>query len=533
METPADLLLQRVIALVEPLTRFDRSSLSRGPERSHAVEGNATWNFVPEFHIERVEGAGGLPGGVNTFSAPGQAEGAAQTARGTAQARLPQKLGGWADAAGSDNSALRASDCFDGPQTFGAGIPCASCSGQGRTRCVGCGGRGRSRCLSCSGSRKANCRKCGGSGTEACGTCGGMGRQTQYVTKQVWDGFNNRYVSQSATETTNCSACLGRGTRTCFTCSGARTVTCWGCGGAGDVHCGQCGASGYVNCSSCGATGTRHRYWKVWCSVSSTFGTNVADENPEIVSRLRSCSLDQLRGIATVRQGETSASSTSARRNYSFSCQVCEMIIEVGENRAVRLVGYGDDAKVFDYKNIVEVLLEEDLKRLEQAVKQSSRISVRPERALVEAVQLCLLSEANAQIGEGPDGAQRLKALGGLTDDYAQRITGALRTAFRRLYFGHIAQGAALAIFVPSLLFLGFHLVGWTTKYLVEALSIPLLAGAGVYVAAELIARNGMKKLFGGNRIEALLRGQKITRRWRVITAGGAIALFLAAVSSV
>src|SRR5690606_6298266 len=122
------------------------------------------------------------------------------------------------------------------------------------------------------------------------------------------------------------------------------------------------------------------------------------------------------------------------------------------------------------YKNIVEILLEDDLKVLEQAIEQSAPLSIRPQQALIDAVQLCLLSEANAQIGEGVEGTQRLKALGGLSDDYAQRLASGLRTAFQRLYFGQIALGTTIAVFAPSLLYVGAHLLQWTRAYVVETL---------------------------------------------------------------
>jgi|GEM_PF-6950924 len=532
MKTSADLLYEHVIRLVEPLTRFDRSSLVRETERISEAQGQASWWFFPTFNVEKSEGSGALPSGVRSFPNAGAAQEAASAARDAAKRMLEGRLESWARENADDESALTASDCFDGPYDFGAQASCGSCSGRGKNRCGSCGGQGRNRCSTCGGSGSTNCRNCGGSGNQRCGTCGGMGRQQHYATKAVWDGYSNRWVTKSETEYRNCSMCMGRGTQTCFSCSGSRTVRCWGCGASGWVNCGSCGASGEVTCSPCGGTGVRHQRWRLSCAVSNRLEVKLQHDSSEAVAKLQSLSLDGLRDIAIVRQVEPKVFDDVVGRRYALNCRVTQMVIEAGD-RPVTLVAYGGGARIFDFKNIVGVLLEEDLAGLEQAVENSSAISLRPQAPLVEAVQQCLLSEANAQLGEGGESAKRLQAMGGLSADYAERLTRALRKALRRLYFGEIVLGSVIAAVLPAVSLLASVRLGVVTDYGMKPVILSLLGGAAAFGLMEFMARKKLGELFGEvfgkDKVVGLLKAQYVLKRWRIGTAVAASFLILLA----
>lgn len=532
MKTSADLLYEHVIRLVEPLTRFDRSSLVREAELISEAQGQASWWFFPTFSIESSQSAGALPSGVRSFPSAGAAQQSADAARDAAKHALEGRIERWARENADDESALTASDCFDGPQDFGSQATCGSCSGNGKNRCGACGGQGRNRCNTCGGSGKSNCSNCGGSGSQRCGSCGGMGRQQHYVTKSVWDGYANRYVSKSEVEYRNCSMCMGRGTQTCFTCSGSRTVRCWGCGATGYVNCSSCGASGQITCSPCGGTGVRHQRWRLSCSVSNRLEVKVQHAASEAVAKLQSLSLDGLRDIAIVRQVEPKVFDDVVGRRYAITCRVTQMVIEIGD-RPVSLVAYGGGARVFDFRNIVGVLLEEDLKGLEQAVEESSPASLRPQPHLVEAVTRCLLSEANAQLGEGGEAAKRLLATGGLSNDYVERLTKALRTALRRLYFGEIVLGSMIAAALPGVALLASVRLGMVTDYSLAAVAVCLLGGAAAFALMEFMARkklgDSFGEVFGKDKIVAILKAQKVFKTWRIGTTAVAMGLMLLA----
>ncbi len=532
MKTSADLLYEHVIRLVEPLTRFDRSSLVREAELISEAQGQASWWFFPTFDIDKSESAGPLPSGVRSFPSAAAAQEAATSARDAAKRMLEGRLESWARENADDESALTVSDCFDGPYEFGSEATCGSCSGNGKNRCSACGGQGRRRCTTCGGSGSANCGTCGGSGNQRCGSCGGMGRQQRYVTKAVWDGYANRWVTKSQTEYQNCSMCMGRGTQTCFTCSGSRTVRCWGCAGSGSVNCGSCGATGQITCSSCEGTGERHQRWRLSCKVSNRLEVKVEHSTSEVVAKLQSLSLDGLRDIAIVRQVEPKVFDDVVGRRYDITCRVTQMVIENGE-RMVTLAAYGGSAKVFDFKNIVGVLLEGDLAALEQAVEQSSAVSLRPQAPLVEAVTQCLLSEANAQLGEGGEEAKRLQAMGGLSGDYAERLTRALRMALARLYFGEIVLGAVIAAVLPAVSLLAAVRLELVTDYSLKALTLSVLGGVATFALMEFMARKKLGEsfgeVFGKDKIVGILKAQKVFRLWRIGTAATATALTLLA----
>ena len=522
MKTTGDLLHEQVIRLIEPLTRFDRSSLVRAAEQTSVAEGTASWWYFVHLEVEGKSGGGSLPSGVRAHSSAGAARQAAEAAKSSAHAALEARLQRWSEENADDDSGLSASDCLDGSLDFGHAHSCGDCNGAGKNRCRACGGQGRSQCTGCGGRGSSTCGACSGSGTDRCGACGGMGSKQEYVTKAVWDGYNNRYVSQSQTETRNCAMCMGSGRRTCSGCNGSRTKTCYSCGGQGQVNCGPCSATGSVSCSSCAATGTKHQRWRLSCRITNRFEVKLQHANAEVMARLSSSSLDGLRRVAIVRQVEPKVFDDVVGRKYTFTCHICEMVIEAGE-KGVTLAGYGGSATVYNFKNIVGLLLEGDLAALQQALERTSKFSLRPQAPLVDALRECLLSEANAQLGEGGEEAQRLKSMGGLSEDYATRLTEALRKAFRRLYFGEIALGAIIAALIPVLSGMTAIRLGFTTGRSLTAVVLPWVAGVAVYALMEFMARkrinDGFGEVFGKKRIDAILRGQKVLKRWRIATA--------------
>ncbi|MBI1356777.1 MAG: hypothetical protein GC160_20750 [Acidobacteria bacterium] len=536
MKTSADLLFDHVIGLIEPLTRFDRTSLARTSERITEARGEASVRCQAQFEIDRESKAGKLPSVVRSFPNAAGARQAAEAARRTALAELPARLEAWAVRNRSNDSRLAPGDCFAGPSVWGCQTTCSSCGGAGKKRCHACGGQGRTSCGSCHGRGRARCSSCGGGGNQSCGSCGGMGRQQQAVTRSVWDGYNNRYNTETTYEYRNCATCMGTGRRTCSGCYGSGEVTCWTCSGSGSVGCSTCGSSGSVSCSTCSGTGALHETWRLRCSVSAAYDVQVAHGVAEVAAKLRSLSLADLGRLASVTQLEPHVSAAAVRRRYAFACRISQLVIQAGD-QAVSLVGYSGGAHVFDFKNIVGVLLEGDLQTLEQAVQRSEAISLQPQPILIDAVNACLQSEANVHLGENGEAKQRLLADGGLGADYAARLTAALRTAFRRLYFGEVVLGAAIAALVPAVTGAAAFLFGLIAAYGPATLLAPPLLGAALFAGFELIARRRLAGLFGGvfeqRRIDAMLRGQKVLRRWRLATAAVAAVFYFAAMWSV
>ncbi|MEZ5392973.1 MAG: hypothetical protein R2724_08890 [Bryobacterales bacterium] len=368
-------------------------------------------------------------------------------------------------------------------------------------------------------------------GQQRCGSCGGAGRMQRYVTKTVWDGYANRYHSHSETVMENCNMCGSSGQRQCGQCYGRGKQNCYSCANSGKVTCSRCGGSGSVSCSTCGASGWTHKTYKLGCSVQSRFEVEARHAQPEVVGRLKTFSLEQLASIGTLEQRPPEVRENALRRRYAFSCRITEMVLDT-EGTAIRLDGFGDRAYVFDFKNIVGVLLEQDLQTLETTVQQAPTFGVGPDEELVDAIRQCLESEANQQLGEGGAAAEKLKSTGTLSQDYAARLTTALRAGFRKLYLGEIGLGAAIAATLPAVALSAIALAGWRAASLLPFV-IAMLASVLLYVGAEVFARSRVNRLFHAHmeskRMRSLLRGLGVMKKVRLTTAIVSLVLLLAA----
>ncbi|MCB1019785.1 MAG: hypothetical protein H6509_14130 [Bryobacterales bacterium] len=531
MKSPADLLYEQVIQLIEPLTRFDRTSLKRESDHETQAGGEASRWYSPSFNVAPHSGGGQLPSGIQSFPSAGSAEQAASSARAAATKALPDRLRKWAERHAGDDSALTAGDCYDGSVTYGAQARCHSCGGQGKTTCGNCSGQGRTICSMCSGRGQTSCSGCGGSGQQRCGSCGGAGRMQRYVTKTVWDGYANRYHSHSETVMENCNMCGSSGRRQCGQCYGRGKQNCHSCANSGKVTCNRCGGSGSVSCSTCGASGWTHKTYKLGCSVQSRFEVDARHARPEVVARLKAFSLEHLSSLGPVEQQEPDVRANALRRRYRFTCRITELTLDT-QGSAIQLVGFGERAYVFDFKNIVGVLLEQDLQTLETTVQQAPTFGVGPDEELVDAIRQCLESEANQQLGEGGPAAEKLKTTGTLSEDYAGRLTAGLRSGFRKLYLGESGLGAALAATLPAAALAAIALAGWRGKTS-GPFWIALLASFLLYTGAEIFARSRVNRLFRAHmeskRMRSLLRGLGVMKKVRLTTAAVSLLLLLAA----
>ena len=535
MKTVADLLHEQVVKLIEPLTRFDRTSLNRGAEQTRVVKGEASWWYFAELQVVHEDEAGELPVGTYLYEQPHLAKQAAEKALESAKAAVSERIMAWTKQHVRSDAGPPSGVCYDGPKEYGSEAKCSACGGKRQVSCDGCGASGRVRCSTCSGRGRASCRGCGGRGTTGCGQCGASGRRSVYRTEAYYDNFTKQWSTRGVHDWENCNSCGGRGNFTCSDCGGGGSVSCWTCNASGNVTCRTCGGSGEVDCKRCEATGWRHQLWRVFCHVRDMFEVNVEDPNPEVKQRLETLIHGALEEVAVVNQIQPYVNSHSLRRRYEVACHVCELDIEASA-QTVHLVSYGGSAKVYNFKNVVEALLEGDLAELEQAVKDSSAISFAPQPALVEAARQCLFSEANAMLGQGGEALRRVQSLGGLSESYAARLTKALQTALRRLYFGEMALGATIAAVLPAIVYMAAAAIGWSTTYGAAVLAGAPTLGAAAFAVMEHIARRRLGaafgEIFGKEKIDAMLVGQNVIKRWRVGTAAVATVLFIAAVAN-
>lgn len=292
----------------------------------------------------------------------------------------------WVAEYGQSNQELTASDCFDGPVTFGYQYQCGNCGGRGENQCTRCFGHGSYTCSGCQGDGQNRCFTCGGSGSRQCSTCGGRGSNMVQQSRQVYNSATNSYQTEYYNEYQSCTGCGGSGRYTCGGCGGSGRTTCSICFGSGKERCGPCGGSGTITCSTCSGTGTRNETQTVSCSVAHRWQVIISDPNTEVNSRLGRLNLGELAHLGQVSVDQPEWGREFLERRYRFTVDIAELTVGVAEQQ-VELTGFGKEAKVYDFKNIAGLLLQADLTRLQGEVAKEPKFAMQRSPALKEAVK--------------------------------------------------------------------------------------------------------------------------------------------------
>ena len=110
-------------------------------------------------------------------------------------------------------------------------------------------------------------------------------------------------------------------------------------------------------------------------------------------------------------------------------------------DQEIELLGYGNDAIVYDFKNAVGTLLVHDLHALEGALAAAPRLALRESAGLDAAIAEFLRSEVNAAIGNVTGAKKdRLEQFasdqlkGAVSSDYVVRAAKAIRASVLRTY---------------------------------------------------------------------------------------------------
>jgi hypothetical protein len=114
---------------------------------------------------------------------------------------------------------------------------------------------------------------------------------------------------------------------------------------------------------------------------------NLKDAKSEIVAELSKRRLDDLRFLARVTQLTPVTRPDFIERQYEFECIITEVVLKV-VNESLALIGYGNKARVFDFKSIATVLLTEDLNNLKEMVTNTKiRLWGNPQELLTATKQ--------------------------------------------------------------------------------------------------------------------------------------------------
>lgn len=494
-----ELAFGRVVKRIEPLTRFDRSSLRQESECVRVATGKAFWRFYPSISDSREEHTDRLPYHAERVDSAEKLDEIAQRTLRAAQQALPRRIEAWLQANYATDRKLEPSNCFDGPEVFGHEYKCRDCLGDGWVKCGGCQS-GYNDCPPCGNKGYVDCSHCSGlifgsSGKERCKGCGGSGKRDGHA----------------------CPTCNGRGKVVCHVCRGAKTVTCGKCKGAGRLAHSPCNATGRLTCRPCRGTGHFHVLRTVACAVREHFSVDLRDAKSEVVEQLVRRDLAALRTLASVTQKPPTVRDDVVEREYQVECIITEIGLQVA-GRKLELLGFGGKAEIFDFKKIVPIILNADLFTLEQAVAKTPLRLWGDPAELVKATSQFLDSEVNVRI----DDPALLKD-GTVDRAYVGRVKTVVPAALRRVAAAHLGLAFLVTALAPTILFLTCHFAGVPEMIGGWVFAPPAVAAVTSWELLERRTRSRLRTILNdaaGKKVPPLLRKYYILWSAR----GGALA---------
>ncbi|HEX7728302.1 MAG TPA: hypothetical protein VF392_04640 [Terracidiphilus sp.] len=526
MASPAELILAQTIALIEPLTRFDRSALLLRDLSSASANCTGTWTASIVFSSSSSDGKGKLPSGVRDAGSQAGMERAISQLladeRSSAVARLDAFCRAQAGLAPASHKPLAVSDCFSGVVRVGFAWPCGKCNGKGKVTCSKCMGNRKVKCTSCNGQGWSTCSSCSGSGKITCTRCNGQRGWYKQVEHTVFNSAANEYTKRYENVWEHCMSCQ-EGKVQCHACSNGRK-NCFTCNQSGHVTCTLCFGSGEETCSACGGNAILHRVAETACNVTNSFAVLTELEDTEVRRTLAAWDFKTFAGLAEASMLPPALAADKLTRMYPASVALHVARVQCG-GKDFALYGYGAPAQVFDFKGMVGHLLENDLAQLQSVLAGQS-----PTVSLPAALATMLQSEVNQQLC---DAAQRSSLVGNgtVTQEHADKTVSALRKAMSHIYrvSAALGVGAITAISLVTL-YLLYHFLYMIPERRMQGAAIYLAVILLSAVAAELLARQRTLGQFasGGKEMQQaaarLLKSIGTLRRWRWIAAGAVVA---------
>jgi hypothetical protein len=541
MTSASSLILDQVVALIEPLTRFDRSAVQLRNGSEDILPCTGIWTSSVTISSNVSDGAGKLPSGVRDAGSQSGMERAIEETVSAERSQVAQRIQGWCDRQAqsppSAHKPLTAGDCIGGITRIGYAWRCSPCRGRGKTTCSTCLGVRRVNCSQCQGNGRVNCSQCQGQGTKPCSSCGGQGGRYAQVPIQYWNDATKQYSVRYESKWEGCMAGgCHRGRIDCV-CYGGQ-VNCLHCLGSGKVTCARCSGLGEETCNPCKGTGTLHRIAETECEVTNSFAIESGDFNDEDRRTAALWDFQIFCRLAGVTAKEPVITASELRRAYPAKLPRTRARIECA-GQDLLLSGYGPRAQVFDFKGIVGHLLAQDLEQLRLTLALPwGFLPFRNQGALRTSLAAMLQSELNQQL-VSPQRRASLVANRTVSEEHAATTARCLRKAMSRLYRSTAIVGLA-ALFIIAY----FTLYSLARSGYMLPQNRPAAAGiflgvvAVAAVAAEALSRHFLLKEFpsSGNpesrkAASRLLQSIGTLRRWRIaaaITTAAAIISFFA-----
>jgi hypothetical protein len=506
-----ELAVGQIINRIEPLTRYGKDSLHTLSEGVRVTTGRAFWRFSPVISNDREEHTNRLPYHATRVDSSEKLDEVGQRTLQYAYQALPSRIQSWLRTNAGTDRKLEVSHCFDGPRTFGYEYKCSSCLGDGSVRCGRCkNASGYNDCERCSNKGHVDCPKChsilwGCTGKEKCRGCGGSGKR---------DGRG-------------CPSCNGKGKVRCGTCLGAKTITCTRCKGAGRLACSSCGATGRVACHPCKQTGYFHVLRTVTCSVPEHFRVDLKDPKSEVVRQLVGRDLESLRKLASVTQRPPTVRDNVVEREYEIECIITEIELQVaGKN--LEVIGFGGQAQIFDFKNVVPLLLEADLSALARAVANTRLRLWGSPAELITTTSQFIDSEVNLKIDDSTLLRDKI-----IDTEYLKRVKTLLPTALGRILSANLGPAFLVTTLSLTATFLICHFMGVREMVGNWVFVAPASAAVPPWMLLERRARHRLRALLGdpkGDKVNGQLHNYYLL--WKARALALALTLTLLAVAA-
>lgn len=429
MDKQFELARDQIIGKIEPITRFNRDSFEPESRPIRLSTGKAFWQFVPDIFIKKEEQAGRLPSRVTKTDNLEKLEEVAGQALKSAKEALPGRIEAWLRINERTDRTLEASNCFDGPKIFGYDFECKNCDARGWVPCDLYCQHGSITCdeRTCTNGQKP-CSICNGKGEIKCNGCHGKGKDSSG---------------------TVCRTCNGQKTLPCV-----KNVRCERCNGTGMITCQRCHGTTRIDCPRCEALRYLHTHRIVECTVEDrkfeidTKSIEPKGEKSEIIQQLQGRNLVELRELATVTQMPPIVQNNIVKREYKYECLITEVTVPAAGEK-LDIIGFGDKAHIFNYKFIGSVLLDADLKTLNQTVANTPYRLWGNSTELLDAARRFLESEVNITIDNPKWRSDSI-----ITASYIEQAKTLIHSALEKLYFAKIGIAIIIAALFPIVVFL-------------------------------------------------------------------------------
>lgn len=383
-------LLEKLKKIVTGYTRFKASDVRLDSEKSFDdVVCRVKLTQSVEFKAKHIKGTGSLVDGVRSMDSLESLKAFHNDAISSLNSELPQALQKWVDAsANACCKKLSRNDCMlrNYPHA-GTCYECDhGCDGTGKLSCATCSRSGKTDCHSCSANGRLTCRQCMGSSSLTCHFCHGAGYREVPAAND-----SNRF------ERIQCSSCQN-GQMRCNGCSQGY-VQCTSCNGHGWSSCRDCSGSGHKECGHCEGKGSLYEIYQVEPVISTDIEYSDESQNEDVKKALsllftKDNWIDEIAKFSAVQyevEGNTVRSINTLHLKITYGSFTVN-------DQKVELIGYGPDAKIFDFNSIISRVLSKDVEKLEEEIKRSR--FYKSSDFLEESMRNFLRSEIHMRLSE-------------------------------------------------------------------------------------------------------------------------------------